>query len=194
MTGRRKAALSFVSSLVCVMSCLHRLKAAPLEIVPRCADNPVFRVGRAMPATTDSNLEIAKRANDEARADFATWLMMAKLNSIDALPQDAQAFFAGYRALLARGKTTEAAAADTTIRIVYQSYFLRLGGTGTPPDIKSAPRTRQMPDNHDNVTPFRKIKPNAPPPREKKKLPVALIFIGLIVLAVAWHYLSRGAL
>jgi hypothetical protein len=49
-----------------------------------------------------------------------------------------------------------------------------------------------MPDNNDNVTPFRKIKP--PPPREKKKLPVALIFVGLVVLAVAWNYLSRGGL
>ncbi|UZE49555.1 hypothetical protein ONR75_01550 [Rhodopseudomonas sp. P2A-2r] len=121
-----------------------------------------------MPATTDSNLEIAKRANDEARADFATWLMMAKLNSIDALPQEAQAFFAGYRALLAQNKVAESAAADTTIRIVYRSYYARLGGTGTPPDIKSAPRTRQMPDNNDNVTPFRKIKPSAPPPRERR--------------------------
>jgi hypothetical protein len=194
MTGRREAALSFVPGLVCVMPCLCQVKAARLEIAPRWADNPVLSVGRAMPATTDSNLEIAKRANDEARADFATWLMMGKLNSIDALPQEAQAFFAGYRALLARRKTAEAAAAEATIRIVYQTYYLRLGGTGTPPDIKSAPRTRQMPDNNDNVTPFRKIKPSAPPPREKKKLPVALIFIGLIALAVAWHYLSRGVL
>ena len=49
-----------------------------------------------MPSTTDSNLEIGRRANDEARADFATWLMMSKLNSVDALPAEAQTFFAGY--------------------------------------------------------------------------------------------------
>jgi hypothetical protein len=145
-----------------------------------------------MPATTDSNLEIARRANDEARADFATWTMMAKLNSVDALPHEAQGFFAGYRSLLARGRTSEAEAAAYTIRIVYQSYYARLGGTGTPPDLKTAPRIRPMPDNRDNVTPFRKIKPSAPPPREKKKLPVALIFIGLIILVVAYNYLSRG--
>jgi hypothetical protein len=148
-----------------------------------------------MPATTDSNLEIAKRANDEARADFATWLMMAKLNSIDALPEESQAFFAGYRALLARGKPSEAAAAETTIQLVYRSYYSRMGGTGTAPIIKTAPRTRTMPDNHgDNVTPFRKIKPEKPPQPEKKKLPVALIFIGLIVLAVLYSYLSKGVL
>jgi hypothetical protein len=182
MTGRRKAALSFARC------CSDRL-----EIRPCWADNRILMVRRAMPATTDSNLEIAKRANDEARADFATWLMMSKLNSVDALPQESQTFFAGYRALLARGKKSEAGAAEATIQIVYQSYYSRLGGTGMPPDIKSAPRTRQMPDNNSNVTPFRKIKPT-PPPRDKKKLPVALIFIGLVVLAVAYNYLTRGGL
>jgi hypothetical protein len=147
-----------------------------------------------MPAKTDSNLEIARRANDEARADFATWLMMAKLNSIDALPQESQDFFAGYRALLAR-RTTEAAAAETTIQLVYRSYYSRMGGTGTAPIIKTAPKAKSMSDNPggDNVTPFRKIKP-VPPKPEKKKLPVALIFIGLIILAVAYNYLSKGTL
>lgn len=146
-----------------------------------------------MPSTTDSNLEIARRANDEARADFATWLMMAKLKSTDALPQESQTFFAGYLALLAR-KQSEPAAAEATIQLVYRSYYARMGGTGTAPVIKTAPRTKPMPDNNDNVTPFRRIKPNSPPPREKKKLPVALIFIALVVLAVAWRYLSKGSL
>lgn len=148
-----------------------------------------------MPSTTDSNLEIAKRANDEARADFATWLMMAKLKSLDALPQEAQTFYAGYLALLARGKQSEPAAAEETIQVVYRSYYSRMGGTGAAPAIKAASRPRPMPDdNRSNVTPFRRIKPNTPPPREKRKLPVALIFIGLVVLAVAWRYLSRGSL
>ena len=150
-----------------------------------------------MPAKTASNPEIARHADAEARADFATWLMMAKLNSVGALPDDAQAFFGGYRRLLERGMTTEAAS-DTTIEIVYRSYYARLGGTGSPPDIKSVARTRPMPESSDdrsNVTPFRRIKPNAPPPpREKKKLPVALIFIGLVAIAVAYHYLSKAYL
>lgn len=150
-----------------------------------------------MPSTTDSNLEIARRANDEARADFATWLMMAKLNSADALPEEAQNFFAGYRALIARGKQAEPAAAEATIQIVYRSYYARMGGTGSAPVIKPASRPRPMPDDDkttSNVTPFRRIKKDTPPPREKKKMPVALIFIGLIVLAVAWRYLSKGGL
>jgi hypothetical protein len=148
-----------------------------------------------MPSTTDSNLEIARRANDEARADFATWLMMSKLNSTDALPDEAQTFFAGYLALAARGKQ---AAAEATIQTVYRHYYARMGGTGTAPVIKPALKPKLMsdnnPNNRDNVTPFRRIKPDTPPPREKKKLPVALIFIGLIVLAVAWRYLSKGSL
>lgn len=151
-----------------------------------------------MPSTTDSNQEIARRANDEARADFATWLMMSKLNSVDALPQEAQTFFAGYLALAARGKQAESAAAEATIQTVYRNYYARMGGTGTAPVIKPAPKPKLMSDNNqnnrDNVTPFRRIKPEAPPPREKKKMPVALIFIGLIVLAVAWRYLSKGGL
>lgn len=145
-----------------------------------------------MPATTDSNLEIAKRANDQARADFATWRMMAKLNSADALPQDAQSFLAGYRVLLERSRKSDADAAEITVQLVYRRYYASLGGTGTPPVVKTVPRSRAMPDKNDNVTPFRKIKPDVPPPREKKKLPVALIFIGLVVLAVAYNYLSRG--
>ena len=152
-----------------------------------------------MPSTTDSNLEIARRANDEARADFATWLMMSKLNSVDALPDEAQTFFAGYLALAARGRQSESAAAEATIQTVYRSYYARMGGTGTAPVIAPAPKPKPMSDNNqnnrDNFTPFRRIKPNTPPPpREKKKLPVALIFIGLVVLAIAWRYLSKGSL
>lgn len=156
-----------------------------------------------MPSTTDSNLEIARRANDEARADFATWLMMAKLNSITALPDEAQTFFAGYRALIAAGTQSgstaaESTAAEATIQTVYRSYYARMGGTGTAPVIKPAQKPKLMsdqnPQHRDNVTPFRRIKKDAPPPREKKKLPVALIFIGLVVLAIAWRYLSKGSL
>jgi hypothetical protein len=122
--------------------------------------------------------------------------MMAKLKSLDALPQEAQTFYAGYLALLARGKQSEPAAAEATIQTVYRSYYSRMGGTGIAPIIKTASRSRPMPDdNNNNVTPFRRIKPNTPPPpREKKKLPVALIFIGLILLAVAWRYLTKGSL
>lgn len=149
-----------------------------------------------MPATTNSNIEIARRAHDEARADFATWLMMAKLNSADALPPEAQKFLAGYRALVERAPASQAASAEATIQLVYRSYYSRFGGTGLPPDIRNVPRPGSMPvQRDDNVTPFRKIKPDTPPPpREKRRLPVALIFILMIVAVVAYRYFSRGSL
>ena len=43
------------------------------------------------------NTRIARDARLTAEADFATWLMMAKLGSFDDLPKDAQAFLSQYR-------------------------------------------------------------------------------------------------
>lgn len=153
-----------------------------------------------MGATTASNLEIAKLANTHARADFATWLMMAKLRSMEALPQEAQAFHSGYLKLLEAPGATQEDAAEATIQLVYRSYYVRMGGTGAPPRIQPAPKAgveKPMPPG-DNVTPFRRIKPSTPPSAAKSKtndtsrprLPVALIFLGLIGLAVAWHYVK----
>lgn len=150
-----------------------------------------------MAATTASNLEIAKLANTHARADFATWLMMAKLGSTDALPQEAQTFHAGYVRLLERAGSTQEDAAETTIQLVYQSYYTKMGGTGAPPRIQPAPKTSapsQSQTPTDNVTPFRRIKPSPPPPanaaKPRSKLPVALIFLGLVAVAVLFHYLK----
>ena len=147
-----------------------------------------------MPATTASNHDIAKRANAKARADFATWLMMAKLGSIEVLPAEAQAFLAGYRQLLDQAKASEKDASEATIKVIYGSYYSAMGGTGTLPDIQVASAAAVKPERLDNnVTPFRKIKPETPAaPPKKKELPVALIFIGLVLIAVAYHYLGRG--
>jgi hypothetical protein len=38
--------------------------------------------------TTMSNTSIAKKARTKAEADFATWLMMAKLGGFDDLPSN----------------------------------------------------------------------------------------------------------
>lgn len=147
-----------------------------------------------MPATTASNLDIAKLANTHARADFATWTMMAKLRSMDALPQDAQTFYSGYLDLLARSKAVPEDAAETTIRKVYQSYYKKMGGTGIPPRIEPAPKAGAA-VAMDNVTPFRRIKPSVPassePAKTKQKaLPVALIFMVLVAIAVLVKYLA----
>ena len=50
-----------------------------------------------------ADMLIARRADTRARADFATWKMMAKLNGASALPQHAQDFLlAGFRTLFRR--------------------------------------------------------------------------------------------
>lgn len=147
-----------------------------------------------MPATTASNLDIAKQANAHARADFATWQMMAKLRSTGALPQEAQDFYAAHLKLLDKPKMTAEDAAETTIRVVYQSYYAKMGGTGTPPRIETAPievlGNPAMPASN-NVTPFRKITRTEAKPaasaatKTKPALPVALIFIALCAIVVA---------
>jgi hypothetical protein len=44
-----------------------------------------------------SNISIAKKARTKAEADFATWLMMAKLGGFDDLPSNAQSFLSKVR-------------------------------------------------------------------------------------------------
>ena len=52
-----------------------------------------------------ADMLIARRADTRARADFATWKMIAKLNGASSLTADAQNFLASYRSLL--GKMSE---------------------------------------------------------------------------------------
>ena len=78
---------------------------------------------------------IARRADTRARADFATWKMLAKLNGASALPAEAQEFLDGYRQLLE--EMTEAEATEATIQLMYKSYYAEMGGAGTPPEIPS---------------------------------------------------------
>jgi hypothetical protein len=131
---------------------------------------------------------IARRADTKARADFATWKMMAKLNGASTLPAEAQTFLASYQALLKQ--MPEAAATDATIQLIYRSYYGEMGGAGTAPDVKA-----QASDPiSDNVTAFKR-----PPPRRqtpggppaKPRLPVALIFACLVVVYVGIRYIWR---
>ena len=47
-----------------------------------------------------ADMLIARRADTRARADFATWKMLSKLNGTSALPPEAQNFLASYQRLL----------------------------------------------------------------------------------------------
>jgi hypothetical protein len=142
-----------------------------------------------------ADMLIARRADTRARADFATWKMMAKLNGLSALPPDAQGFLDGYQKLLER--LSEAEATEAAIAEVYKSYYLEMGGAGNPPDV----RTRPAEPAADNVTAFRRP---APKPKkagffgatavggtQKRPLPVALIFACLVVAYVSIKYYWR---
>jgi hypothetical protein len=143
-------------------------------------------------ATKAADMLIARRADTRARADFATWKMMAKLNGFSALPAEAQGFLEGYRQLLAR--MTEADASEATIQLMYKRYYSEMGGSGTPPQIPS--RGSDPAKDSGNVTAFRR--PPARPkqravsdPAAKPRLPVALIFICLTIVYVSIRYFWR---
>jgi hypothetical protein len=137
-----------------------------------------------------ADMLIARRADTRARADFATWKMMAKLNGASALPAEAQNFLATYKKHL--GEMSEADATETTILALYKAYYAEMGGIGAPPDVQR----RQAEPAADNVTAFRRP---APRPKSqtsfnmpgKQQLPVLLIFACLVVVWVGIRYLWR---
>ncbi|MEH6950939.1 hypothetical protein V4R08_06270 [Nitrobacter sp. NHB1] len=132
---------------------------------------------------------IARRADTKARTDLATWKMMAKLNGASSLPDDALAFLSSYRNFLETMPETEAS--EATIGLMYKNYYAEMGGTGTPPDIKSVPKDPIV--ELDNVTAFKRPAPQQPQTvnsgtTARPRLPVALIFILLIVIYVGIRY------
>jgi hypothetical protein len=129
---------------------------------------------------------IARRADTRARADFATWKMMAKLNGASALPQQAQSFLESYQARLK--EMTEPEATEATINLLYKAYYGEMGGAGAPPDL---PAHSGDPVT-DNVTAFKRPPTPRPKPTRgpeaKRRLPVALIFACLVVVYVGIRY------
>ncbi|MFC0242122.1 hypothetical protein [Rhodopseudomonas telluris] len=150
----------------------------------------------AKPSTT-----IARRARTRAEADFATWLMMAKLGSFDTLPENAQKVLNGYRERLDRMSEIESKA--IAVRETYQAYYSDMGGTGDAPE----PEPRTLPPNEaqvDNVVRFQKppkakpapVRPadrgaRAAPASGRKPIPALLIFAALVAIVVAWKFLTR---
>ncbi|EJN12215.1 hypothetical protein PMI42_04345 [Bradyrhizobium sp. YR681] len=135
-----------------------------------------------------ADMLIARRADTRARADFATWKMMAKLNGASALPPEAQEFLTSYKNLLAQ--MSEGEATEATIGAIYKAYYAEMGGAGAAPDV----RTRPPEPAADNVTAFRRPEPkpkkanffgaSATGGTQKRPLPVALIFACLVVVYV----------
>jgi hypothetical protein len=138
-----------------------------------------------------ADMMIARRADTRARADFATWTMMAKLNGTSSLPKAAQAFLDQYKAL--SKEKGEAEASEAVIQLIYQSYYEEMGGGGQAPEVK--PRSAATAQAGDNVTAFKR--PPAQRPRAaagqatKPRLPVALIFVCLVVVYTTFRYFFR---
>lgn len=137
-----------------------------------------------------ADMLIARRADTRARADFATWKMMAKLNGASSLPREAQTSLENYKVLLRQ--IPEAEASEATINLLYKAYYKEMGGAGAPPELPA----RSSDPVRDNVTAFKRPpvprKPaqqkSARDPAAKSRLPVGLIFACLIVVYVGIRY------
>ena len=100
-----------------------------------------------------ADMMIARRADTRARADFATWKMIAKLNGASSLSAEAQKFLASYKALL--NDMPEDGATEATIRLMYKTYYAEMGGIGKPPEVRPVPSEPKAESKTDNVTAFR---------------------------------------
>jgi hypothetical protein len=134
---------------------------------------------------------LARRADTRARADFATWNMMAKLNGASSLSAEAQGFLQKHKTFLTN--MTEAEATDATIALITKSYYVEMGGVGTPPAVPAGPADASDDYVTNNVTAFRRpsVRPQkatGPSSPAKPRLPVALIFAGLVVVYVGLRY------
>ena len=140
-----------------------------------------------------SSTSIARKARAKAEADFATWLMMAKLGSFDDLPSNAQEALTNYRTRL--DQMSEADSTMLAVREVYGRYYSELGGAGTAPELEA----RGAPTD-DNVVRFQKPrKPQSPPSAARgstqqgtrRPVPALLIFAGMVAVIAAFKLLTN---
>ena len=140
---------------------------------------------------SSSSTSIAKKARSKAEADFATWLMMAKLGSFDDLPSNAQKFLTNYRARLEM--MSEAESTVLAVREVYSAYYSEMGGVGAAPE----PQARK-PTTESNVVGFQRPPKHQPAPSAarnstgpmiRKSLPALVIFAGVVALIVTYRFL-----
>jgi len=143
--------------------------------------------------SSSSNASTAKKARTKAEADFATWLMMAKLGGFDDLPSSAQSFLTNYRTRLEI--MSEADSTALAVREVYSAYYSEMGGVGAAPEPKA-----RMPRTEAEVV--RSQRPLRPQPGQsaarrpmgpmtRKFLPALLIFASMVALVVAFGFLAQ---
>ena len=140
-----------------------------------------------------TSTSIAKKARSKAEADFATWLMMAKLGGFDDLPSNAQNFLTNYRTQLET--MSEAESTRLAVREVYSAYYSEMGGVGAAPE----PQVRK-PTTERNVVRFKRpLKAQSAPsaarnstgPMISKSLRALLIFASMVALIVAYRFLTH---
>jgi hypothetical protein len=138
-----------------------------------------------------SSSSIAKKARSKAEADFATWLMMAKLGSFDDLPSNARTFLTNYRARL--DMMSEAESTALAVREVYSAYYSEMGGVGAAPEPKA-----RTPTTGDKVVRFQRLPKGQPAPSAarnstwlRKSLPALLIFASMVALIVTYRFLME---
>ena len=146
------------------------------------------RPNQSTTMSSSSNTSIAKKAHTKAEADFATWLMMAKLGGFDDLPQNAQSFLTNYRTRLET--MTEAESMALAVREVYSAYYNEMGGVGAAPEPKARTATTEG-----KVERRPKPQPGAERhsmrPTTRKSLPALLIFASMVALIVAYRFLTQ---
>ena len=144
--------------------------------------------------SSSSNASIAKKARTKAEADFATWLMMAKLGGFDDLPSNAQSFLTNYRTRLET--MSEAESTALAVREVYSAYYSEMGGVGAAPEEPKA----RTPTTEGKVVRFQrgpKLQPglsagrHSTRPMIRKSLSALLIFASMVALIVAYGFLTR---
>ena len=132
-----------------------------------------------------SNSSIARKARSKAEADFATWLMMAKLGGFDDLPSNAQSFLINYRARL--DTMSEAESTALAVREVYGAYYSEMGGVGAAPE----PQARKPTAEGNKPQPAPSATRNSTGPMIRKSLPALLIFASMVALIVTYRFLTQ---
>jgi hypothetical protein len=143
--------------------------------------------------SSSSNTSIARKARTKAEADFATWLMMAKLGGFGDLPSNAQSFLTNDRTRLET--MSEAESTAVAVREVYNAYYSEMGGVGAAPEPKA--RTPKTEDKIGRYQRGPKPQPGlsaarySTMPMIRKSIPALLIFAGMVALIVAYRFLTQ---
>ena len=140
-----------------------------------------------------SNTSIARKARTKAEADFATWLMMAKLGGFDDLPSNARSFLTSYRTRLET--MSEAESTALAVHEVYTAYYSEMGGVGAAPEPKArTPRTEGKVvrvQRRPKPQPRLSAERHSTRPLIRKSLSVLLIFTSMVALIVAYRFLTQ---